>query len=132
MQRRGISGKIHRYRVYRIPSDVSITLSLLKKIQPDFTWQNTLGLNKLYATCNLIQASFYTKQPLPYSFSVLPTSNQYKTCMKHTYFAKNPPPPPPPPKKKIIINKKYFFPRFSDHYNSVRVMPYLVFHFFIL
>ena len=56
-----------------------------------------LGLKKLFVSCNPTLTSFYP---------ALPTPNQHKTCIKHTFLTKK---IIPPQKKKKITNLPTLF-----------------------
>ena len=54
----------------------------------------TLGLiKKLFVSCNHTLISFYFKKTYPSVFSALPTPDQRKTCIKHTFLTKKKNPP---------------------------------------
>ena len=65
---------------------------------------------KLFVSCNPYpnKTSFYSKKPYPKVFSALPTPNQRKTCIKHTFLTKK------------IMQKKYFLLTFLPDFFSNR------------
>ena len=46
---------------------------------------------KLFVSCN--PTLFYSKETLPHFYSALPTANQHKTCINHTFLTKKIIPP---------------------------------------
>ena len=71
--------------------------------QHEATWEQgptralvsfTLGLiKKLFVSYNHTLIIFYFKKPYPSFFSALPTPDQRKTCIKHTFLTKKKNPP---------------------------------------
>ena len=54
----------------------------------------------MFVSCNPTLTSFIQKNPYPKVFSALPTPNQRKTCIKHTFL------------NKKIMQKKFIYPIF--------------------
>ena len=87
-----------------VPSPIKITW--LMYISPHIYY---LGLKKkLFVSCNPTLTSFYQKNPYPKFFSALPTQNQCKTCIKHTFLTKK------------IMQKFFFLPTYLPYFFSDR------------
>ena len=72
---------------------ILLSLSSLRKIKHFSAFLShfvkvKLSLQKLLVSCNPSLTSFYSKNPYPKVFSPLPTPNQRKTCIKHTFLPK--------------------------------------------
>ena len=59
-------------------------------------WKNR-PKNKLFVSCNLTLTRFIQINAYPPKNSALPTPNQHKTCIKHTFLTRK------------IMQKKYFY-----------------------